>query len=218
MPDYIPRRDVKFFEWVSGFYDYAAAHYLPWNVPDPQSTLGPLVESFQTAYEAALSEDHSSVDVAEKNDTRKALEKKVRAYVREFLINNSLVTDKDRREMGLPIHKTTRTPVPVPETYPVLEIDTGTPRRLAISYYDSESKKRGKPYGVHGAEVRWARLDRQPENVEELINSSFSTRSPLILDFEGHDRGKRVFLCARWEISRNGEKGPFGTIVEVFIP
>jgi hypothetical protein len=38
----------------------------------------------------------------------------------------------------------------------------------------------------------WAILDVPPTNISELINSSFDTRPPLILDFEEHLRGKHV--------------------------
>ncbi|MDR1131015.1 MAG: hypothetical protein LBL15_01170 [Oscillospiraceae bacterium] len=218
MSDYVPGKDREFLDWANGLYDYAAVHYSPWNVPPPQTAFGALMENYQTAYKAAVSPDHSSVDILRKNEARGALEKEIRAYVKEFLINNSLVTDDDRKEMGVPIHKTTRTPVPVPATYPALKIDTGVPRRLLITYHDSASEKRGKPEGVHGAEVRWAQLDKPPADVGELINSSFDTKPPLILDFKEHERGQRVFLCARWEINRDGEKGPFGNIEEAFIP
>jgi hypothetical protein len=216
--NYIPNKDAEFANWVKGLYDYAADNYTPWNVPPPQTALKPLLEAFQNAYAAAVSEDRSSVDVARKNDARDALEKKVRAYVREFLTYNSLVTDDDRREMGLPVYKKTHTPIPVPTTWPVLEIDTSTPRQLRVHYHDSGTKKRAKPENAHGAEIRWAQLDERTEDVEDLINSSFDTKQPLILEFKGHERGKRVLLCARWEILRDGKKGPFGPIVEVFIP
>jgi hypothetical protein len=40
----------------------------------------------------------------------------------------------------------------------------------------------------------------------------------LIIDFEEDQRGKRVYLAGRWEIEREGEKGPFGAIEEAVIP
>ncbi|MDR1899683.1 MAG: hypothetical protein LBQ55_06735 [Treponema sp.] len=54
--------------------------------------------------------------------------------------------------------------------------------------------------------------------VDVAVNSSFDTDPPLVLDFDESDRGKRVYLCGRWEIGREGEKGPDGAIVEVIIP
>jgi hypothetical protein len=83
---------------------------------------------------------------------------------------------------------------------------------------DEKSEHRGKPKGVHGIEVRWAILDHPPEDIKELVNSSFDTKPPLTIEFEEHERGKRVYLCGTWELEREGEKGPFGAIEEAIIP
>jgi hypothetical protein len=77
----------------------------------------------------------------------------------------------------------------------------------------------GKPADVHGIEVRWAFLDKAPVDIKtELTQSSFDTKSPLILNFEEYDRGKRIYLAGRWEISREGIKGEFGDIVSAIVP
>jgi hypothetical protein len=67
-------------------------------------------------------------------------------------------------------------------------------------------------------EIRWAVLDHYPASDKELINSSFDTKQPLTLEFDEGDRGKHIYLCGRWEINREGEKGPFGAIDEAVIP
>jgi hypothetical protein len=128
------------------------------------------------------------------------------------------VTDEDRDKMGIPNYKDGRTPVPAPETSPLLLIDTGTRRRIIVHYRDEKSGRRGKPKGVHGIEVRWAILDRPPAHEDELIHSSFDTKSPLTLEFDESDRGKHVYLCGRWEIEREGIKGPSGAIEDAIIP
>jgi hypothetical protein len=67
--------------------------------------------------------------------------------------------------------------------------------------------------------VRWAIRDAPPTDIgKELVNSAFDTKPPLIIDFGEQDRGKKVFLCGRWEIEREGEKGPFGDIEEAIVP
>jgi hypothetical protein len=72
---------------------------------------------------------------------------------------------------------------------------------------------------VHGIEVRWAELDHPPVDIEtELTNSAFDTKSPLTLNFQEHERGRRIYLAGRWEIEREGVKGLFGDIETVIIP
>jgi hypothetical protein len=120
--------------------------------------------------------------------------------------------------MGIPNHKSTHSPVVVPDTSPRLTIDTGTRRRIIVYYRDETSTRRGKPKGVHGIEVRWAILDHYPVSEKELIHSSFDTNPPLTLEFDEADRGKHIYLMGLWEIEREGEKGPPGAIEEAVIP
>jgi hypothetical protein len=216
--DYVPANDEEFLDWGKNLYAYALAHYAGWDIPSPQVSLETLLNAYEAAFHAANSPNRGKVDILHKNQTRNALKKEIRLYVRAYLINNPAVTDEDKTAMGLPIYKTTHTPVPVPSTAPRLFLNTSVRRRISVDYRDEGSGRRGKPSGVHGIEVRWAILDHPPASISELVRSAFDTRSPLTLEFEEHERGKRVYMCGRWEIQREGEKGPWGDIVEAIIP
>jgi hypothetical protein len=153
-----------------------------------------------------------------KNDAREALEKHLRRVVGEYLIRNHLLTHEDFKMLGLPIHKTTRTPAPVAESYPDFDIDSSMIRCLIIHFFDrSGEHKRAKPPGQHGAEIRWAISDTPVVNLKELTNSSFDTRTPFTLEFEGDERGKMVYFCLRWENTR-GEKGHWSPIQSAIVP
>jgi hypothetical protein len=52
---------------------------------------------------------------------------------------------------------------------------------------------------------------------EQLVQSSFHTRSPFTLEFHGAERGKTVYFALRWENTR-GEKGPFGPVQSAIVP
>jgi hypothetical protein len=59
---------------------------------------------------------------------------------------------------------------------------------------------------------------RYPVNgPEALIHSEFDTASPFTLNFQGHERGKTVYFCLRWE-NTVGEKGPWGEIYSAIVP
>jgi hypothetical protein len=146
------------------------------------------------------------------------LEKDTRQSVKEYLTFNHAVTNDDRNALGLPIHKTTRTPAPVAATYPDFDVDSGTIRRLTVDYYDQGSKtSKAKPAGQHGVEIRWAESDTPIVNVSELTNSAFDTRTPFTIEFTGDQRGKTVYICLCWENTR-GEKGPWSEIVSAIVP
>ncbi|MDR1984036.1 MAG: hypothetical protein LBQ28_04340 [Prevotellaceae bacterium] len=152
----------------------------------------------------------------EKTEARKKYEKLLRVLVAN-LEANTKVTDDDRRAMGIPIRKTTRTPVPVPATYPDFDVDSSVIRRLTIHFRDHGSDKKAKPAGVHGAEIRWAILAAPPVEVSELVNTGFDTHTPFTLEFNESERGQTVWFCLRWENTR-GEKGPWSEIVSAIIP
>jgi hypothetical protein len=128
------------------------------------------------------------------------------------------VTDEDRDTIGVPNHKKTRSPVPVPRTSPEIIIKTGTLRRLLVFYKDEHSPRRGKPAGVHAIEICWAILDHPPRDTAELIHTALDTAPPLVLSFDESDRGKHVYMAGSWVIERKSLKGPAGPIVDAIIP
>jgi hypothetical protein len=137
-----------------------------------------------------------------------------------WLRSNPLVTDEDLVFMGLPKHMSNeRRPAPIPTTWPAAFPNTATQRRIKIDFDDSSGpRKKAKPAGTHGAEIRWAIFDGPQEvTLEELIHSSFDTRTPFFLDFKEEERGKVFYFTMRWENTR-GEKGPFSPIQEAIIP
>jgi hypothetical protein len=123
----------------------------------------------------------------------------------------------DKLVYGIHEADSVATPAGEPESYPEAEADTSVMRQVTIRFWDSATKKRGKPHGVHGAEIRWAILDHEPASGNELTNSDFDTASPLTLKFDESQRGKWVYFCLRWESTTN-LKGPFGEIYSAVIP
>jgi hypothetical protein len=88
---------------------------------------------------------------------------------------------------------------------------------IDIHFFDKGSEKKGKPFGVQGAEMISAVLDTPPASRAELTQSSFDTHSPFRLTFEESQRGKLFYYCLRWE-NTTGEKGPWNEIQSVLIP
>lgn len=220
--DFIPAKDGEFDVWFKHLTQYVSdktgGTSPVWtHIPAEEvSALNHAYTAWYTAYEPSLIPHTPGITEA-KNEARKTAEGVIRPFKRRYL-EDPPVTDQQRIDMGLHISHH-RTPVPTPDTMPELIPDTGTRRRIAVHYRDEGSTHRGKPHHVTGIEVRWAFLDRPPVHLEEeLIHSTFDTRSPLILDFDEADRGKRVYLAGRWEIHREGGKGPFGAVVEAIVP
>jgi len=60
-------------------------------------------------------------------------------------------------------------------------------------------------------------LRRQPQNPEELTASHFTRRKRDLIEFPYDNSGKQCFICVRYENSK-GDKGPWGPMVNSFIP
>jgi hypothetical protein len=199
--------------------NYLKNKFGTWSIPESaQQTVEALLASFTAAFGLADNpQTRTSAAVTAKQETRRAAEAGIRLLLKAYVTYNPLVTDEDRRNMELPIHKTTRTRAPVPSTYPDFYIDSSTLRRLTIHFFDQGSHRKAKPAGVHGAEIRWAIIDMPVMHLKDLTNSSFDTRTPFMLEFDDDLRGKTVYFCLCWENTK-GEKGPWSEIVSAIIP
>jgi hypothetical protein len=156
--------------------------------------------------------------VEAKKKSRKTLEADVREAIKAYLTYNPLVTDEDRRAMGLPIHKTTRGHSPIAGSHPDFDIDSSMLRQLTIHFYDQGQKKsKAKPAGQHAARIKWAILSAPPTSLDELVNSAMDTRTPFTIKFDESDRGKSVYFCLCWVNTRE-EEGPWSEIVMAIIP
>jgi hypothetical protein len=217
--DFIPSRDADFSLWTDNFFTYLTGNRERFNIPaEPVNALQLLESDWINKYAIAETPaTRTKTTIREKTEARDALVKHLRPFIKEYLTFNHAVTDADRDNMGLPIYKTTRTPVVIPTTIPEFWADTSVIRRLTVHFRDNGSRSGAKPAGVHGVEIRWCILGVPPASIDELIHSAFDTRSPFALDFEESDRGKSVYFCLRWENSK-GEKGPWSEIVMSIIP
>ena len=90
--------------------------------------------------------------------------------------------------------------------------------RIEITFYTRDTAhKKGKPKGQHGVEIKWGLSETPALDVDELAHSIFDTATPVYLDFQGHEGGRKVYVAMRWENTR-GEKGPWSSIEEAFVP
>jgi hypothetical protein len=205
-------------EWVKTLLTYVAPKLSAFNIPAQTVTpLQGLLTAYETAFNAARNPSRGKADVLTKNEAKEALLTAVRTFIKGCLTYNPAVSDADKENMGLPLHDSTRTPVPTPTTIPELELDSSVIRQITVHFRDTGTDKRGKPAHVHGVEPQWGMLDNAPSSMEDLTNSAFDTASPYTFTFDEPERGKALYLCPRWE-NNKGDKGPWGEIYKAIIP
>jgi hypothetical protein len=218
--DHLPTRENELKKWVYPFLRYLKKILERAAFPPAEyELLETLYEDFSNKLDIVSEPStRTTVTVKEKNVARKALEKELRQAIREYLAFNRSITDIDREALGLPVHKTTRTPAPIATTPPSFEIDTAKAGHVGIHFFAKESaRKRGKPLGQRCVEIAWAFSEKPPTRWDELIHSIVDTSSPYIFIFENDFRGRTIYFALRWENTR-GEKGPWTTIQSVIIP
>ncbi|MDR0982426.1 MAG: hypothetical protein LBM07_04190, partial [Culturomica sp.] len=129
---YIPKRDREFNSWQDNWFKTLLPNAEAWNIPAVEVTQ---LTELKSAWEAAflLADEPStktSVAVQNKNNARKEYQDAIRHVVNLYITYNVSITDGQRRAMGVTVHKTTRTPVPVPTSFPeVTLVDSNTTRR-----------------------------------------------------------------------------------------
>ncbi|MDR1072637.1 MAG: hypothetical protein LBL45_03040 [Treponema sp.] len=216
---WLPTREQDFVDlcekWMAGLSDSAQITAFGWNQAEVEG-VKTAIDGFLTA-RSAYRTDNSTQNRMLKDDAGKSAKNAMKDFARYNIRFNRLMTEEQKLYYGVRTADPVPTPTPKPTTFPEAEPDTSIIRQVTIHFWDSGTKKRGKPHGVHGAEIRWAILDHAPASVKELANSDFDTATPFTLVFDESQRGGRLYFCLRWETSTN-LKGPDGEIFSAVIP
>ncbi|MDR1985746.1 MAG: hypothetical protein LBP88_02090 [Treponema sp.] len=220
MNRYSKMKDGAFDVWFGNMVQYVSkmtgGSAPEWtHIPaEETAALNASYTAWHTAYQATLT-PHTPGQTAAKNEARKAGEKEISSFYRRF-IEHPAVTLEQLMDAGFQ-PPSPRTPDAEPVTYPEAEVDSSIIRQLTIHFRDKGAASRAKPPKVHGAEIRWAILDREPVDETELTSSDFDTATPFTLTFTESQRGKRVYFVLRWE-SHTNLKGPWSEIYNAVIP
>jgi hypothetical protein len=185
---------------------------------DTVKPLEMLIDAFIAADTKADMDNAGSSDRVDRKEKADAVTIGARDFVNTYLRYNPAVTDADRESLGLTIPDKHPTPAPPPHSHPDIKFyATGDVCCVGIELRDSESGSKTKPEHVHGAELRYAILPAPPADDTELVHSEFTTRARYELHFTESERGKTVYVFARWENTR-GQKGNRSMIYATVVP
>ena len=214
--DYIPARDFDFLVWIDNFAEVLAVNSVVLKLESTKVTeIQSLTAVYKTTLEKALSPEGSHRDTFFKNSYKKELTKCIRNIVSGNLNYNPAMTAILRNEMGLHPRNPRRRRAQKLTVRPRLEVFPGIQQTI-IRYRDEESGRRAKPRGVRGITFHWALLDDPPESPENLNKTVSKTSGSLVLDFSENERGKALYIAARWE-NTIGEGGPWSDIMKAHI-
>jgi hypothetical protein len=152
----------------------------------------------------------------EKNEARAHYEPLLNQLIGE-LQHNPLVTDSDRKAMGIYHEPHSNTPLPPTNETVDFAVETDVDRRIIIHFFVTGSTSKAKPHGVQAVEIRWGILDEDTTEVEDLPHVDLDTRSPFTLDFDQSERGKKVYFAGRW-VMKNGGAGRWSEVTYAIVP
>ncbi len=216
--DYLPQSQSKFFIWQSDFYDRVNEKLNSFKIDAAKlKDVTASKSKYEQAFErASNAESANRADRVERNERAAAYKTEIRKFVNENIRYNSNVSDYDRQYLGLKVPDTTPTPVSVPATHPVIEVDFSETRVHTLHLKDEGKSGKSKPSGVRNAEV-WAKVGGDPP-VDDSEMMLFGTTSDgkLRLTYPSGQVGLRVYYQSRW-VNTRSQAGAFGSVVSAII-
>jgi hypothetical protein len=129
-----------------------------------------------------------------------------------------LVTNADLEGMGFPPRPAGgRSRHPVDKLFIDINVIPLGTYILSIAFENRDTGISSVPYYLTGAVLFYSVSETPITDPNELRYSVLATRSPYELVFDPLQRGKHVYIAARWQNQR-GEKGPWSEIISVVVP
>lgn len=215
---YIPSRDNDALTWMLTFANGIAADPAKYMlVAADAANISALVADFQAAFlVAADPANRTPVNISAKDAARNVAEQLCRNYAMQIKLNVG-ISDADKIAIGVRPVNTSREPINVPASSPMIGVVGATPGSHTVRYADSGTPDSGaKPFGAAQIQIWVAVADAPTVNEDEAQFYGAFTRNPVGVLFSPEDDGKVATYFARWA-SRRGDTGPWSLPVSMRI-
>lgn len=215
---YIPTTDAAFKSWLQNFAQKIQL--------DPQKySLAPadaqvIMDHYQ-AYAAAFDtvqfpDTRNSTTIGEKDAIRASAEASVRVYAQQIKLNKGL-DNKLKLALGVHVDDPTRSPIPAPESSPLLMIVSAFSGVHHIRYADENTPaSRKKPHGAKQLEL-WAHIGpNATANPDDAKYIGSFTKNPILNQLDPSAANMIATYFARWQTAR-GLIGPWSLPVAMTV-
>lgn len=173
-------------------------------------------QNYNDAFVLAEAEPtRNKLTVIQKDETRNACEALVRLYSMQIKYNAGISTE-DKAAIGISQPNPTRTSVNVPSTLVELGIVGALQGSHTLTYKDSTTQQRAKPFGAALVELWCAVAETAGADVNLARPCGLFTKNPIGIAFEPADNKKVATYWGRW-VSRKGQFGPWSIPVSMTI-
>ncbi len=218
MAGYIPDDEAQFCSWADHFVTTVQKDRAAYQISEQEvQELVTEYRDFDAQYKDAIAaRDAAMAAVRAKDEQRRALESRIRSAAKRIQADDR-VTNPARKDAGLPIHKTTKKPVPAPSTAPFGTVMLTGRLEQTLTFADSEHKRR-RPAGAIGVEIYQCIGESiAPVNPSEYSFVEVCSRGPKLFTFDEKDANKVAHYLLRW-INHKGQTGPWSAPVSGTIP
>jgi hypothetical protein len=214
--DYIPTRDADFDVWQDQFMTgLTPARITAWKInPLDKTALDTLQGTWKNAWTIAKDKGtRSSAQTIAKDEARQAYEPALRTFVSQWIRSNTLITDDQRRDLGVTVRDSERTPVGIKANAPLIAFDPPV--------HTVQTLRFGNPDDPHtqampaGQKVFLERFvgDKGLDPVAiNFGNAEVVTRFLHRIQYTEAEVGKTAYLRACY-VNTRGEKGPFSQVL-----
>ena len=219
MSDWIPEKEVPFFNLANQFVPPIVANPADFGLVTADGlALHDALYAYTTKRALRIAADAVAAQaLTEQNMAEAALKVLMRADGAEIQARPA-TTDAQRTLLGLPIHKTTHTPVGAPTVAPVLAIAAGHALETVWEWHsEATPKSKARPAGVRATELRMQVGGTPPTDPLAMTNVRVVNNSPDTVQHAPAEGGAVVYGIARY-ISTLGEPGPWGNITTGTVP
>ena len=218
MPDYIPTSDADFDNWLDLFAAYVTANTAALGLtPNDIAPLTAAATGWDAAFPAnETAQAAASAAAISKDHARTAIESLTRPLIQQLQASPK-VTNAQRNTMKITVRATTRTRASVPQTAPMVTVDTSRRLQHIIDFRDSASpKSKAKPAGVASCEI-WNKVGSPaPTDISQMAYVATDSGTPYLAEYTGAQAGQMVYYWLRW-VNPRGEKGPWSEPVSATI-
>lgn len=207
--NYLPAKGSEYHAFVVNLNTQIKADAAGFGVDAAEATaLDDATGAFTAAY--ALAEDPATrtrVNIEAKDDAKKALTAVIRPLVKRIQ-GWSGMTNAKRALLQITIADVDPTPVPVPDTAPLIQFESVVGNQVTLRLRDADSTRRGRPPYVTGATVFSYVGEAAPADISDWKFEGNIKDTVTTIDIPATvPPNTKVFFTSFWRNNRD-ESGP----------
>lgn len=215
---YIPSTDAGFKDWLHTFASLIGEDPNKYGLDASDATIiSNLNTSYANAYQTVQSSSTRTPNaIAQKDALKASAIASCRVYAMQIK-SNVAVNNDDKIALGIHVDDTTPTPIPAPETAPLLNIVSAFSGVHHIRYADENTPaSRRKPHGVIQLDLYVHVGPNATANPDDATFVGSYTKNPILYEFNPMDANKIASYFAQWKTQR-GLVGPWSLPVAMTI-